>query len=145
VNDNLYREDPDTGSAMYVAWGNRTKYDPTSDLSRINCNHVLNTDLKKLEKLLAPFTSEDIAQSTFDAINNRCDENYLKQRSVKGAYNNIDGDGGYTWVCDDSNNTVLTQKEKKIKCYFGIKPAIAAEFIELDAVVTAAGVEFVIR
>jgi hypothetical protein len=144
VNANLYREDPDTGSAMYVAWGNRVKYDPTSDLSRANCNHALNTDLKKLRKLLAPFISEDISQDTFDSINNRCDKNYLAGRSLEGAYNLIDGDGGYVWQCDSGNNTVLTQKEKAIMCYFGVKSAIAAEFIKMNVVVSPAGVEFVL-
>ena len=56
--------------------------------------------------------------------------------------NTIDGDAGYLFVCDSTNNNGITAKNKEIICDFYIKPALAAEYIRLTAIVTASGVSF---
>jgi len=140
INANLFKEDA-AGNQVYVVWGNRTKYNPSSDLSRINVSNALTTDMKKLDVLLQPFISEDIDQNTFDLIVNTVDAGYLANRALD-AFDTLDGDGGYDFICDTSNNTAQTRKENKIIIDFKVKYKKAAEYIEANITVTAAGIDF---
>jgi hypothetical protein len=126
----------------HVVWGNRTRYNATSDLSAINAVHTLTKDLITLERLLDNFISFNINEGTFGLVRNTADRGYLEKRSNRGAYNTIDGDGGYLFICDSSNNNAATVKAKKLIVHFYVKPAKAVEFVELTAIITPAGVEF---
>lgn len=140
INANVFRED-EAGNQLYCSWGNRTKYNPSSDLSRINITNALVTDIKKLTVLIEPFISEDIDETTFSLINNVVDAGYLVSRA-NNAFDTLDGDGGYVFICDTSNNTSQTRKEKKIIVDFKVKYKSAAEYIDLKITVASAGVDF---
>jgi hypothetical protein len=140
INPIVYRED-ENGNAGFFFYGNRTKYNPASDLSRINIANALLADIKKLGQLAEPFISESIDQNTFDLIVQRCDKNYLATRAVK-AFDQLDGDDGYRFICDSSNNTAQTRKEKSIIMDFMVKYKSAAEYLKLRITVTSAGTDF---
>ena len=138
INNIVY---DDTVNA-YVIWGNKTRYNPASDLSKINVVNTLTFDLIALKGLLKNFISKPINESTFALIRNKCDRNYLKPRSDAGYYNNVDGDGGYLFVCDETNNTSVTSNNEEIICNFYVKPAKSCEFVKLRITVLSAGIEF---
>ena len=125
-----------------VVWGGDTRYNTASDLSDINAVHTLTEDLKVMGKALDNYISYNINEATFALIRNAIDRGYLEGRANKGAYNQIDGDAGYLFVCDTSNNTAATIKSNQLICDFYVKPAKAAKFVILTAIITPAGVGF---
>ena len=137
INNIIYKD-----GVGNVVWGNKTRYNAASDLVQIQAVHVLTRDLKTLSKTLDNYISETPEEATFRLIRNACDAGYLAKRSEEGAYNKIDGDAGYLFICDSTNNNGITAKNKEIICDFYIKPALAAEYIRLTAIVTASGVSF---
>lgn len=141
VNANVIRI-LDSGQTGFYFWGNRTKYNPLSDLSRINVVLALLTDIKKLGSLIMPYIFEGIDETTtFASIRQSCDAGYLANRSVEAFYLG-DGDGGYKFTCDTSNNDSQSAKEKTIYVDFEVKYRPAAEYLKLRITVTGAGVEF---
>ena len=140
INANILKESA-AGDIVYVMWGNRSKYNPASDLSRINVVQALLTDIKELQSRLEPYIFEEISEDTFALIRNDCDTNYLVSRATQ-AFTDVDDDGGYVFICDRSNNTAQTEKEKRIYIDFKVKYKGAAEYITLRVTVTSAGVSF---
>ena len=125
-----------------VVWGNSTRYNTASDLSQINAVHTLTEDMKVMANALDNFIGFNINEGTFALVRNAIDKGYLEGRSNAGAYNTIDGDSGYLFVCNTSNNTSATIKANKLIVDFYVKPAKAILFVELSAIVTPSGVSF---
>lgn len=125
-----------------VVWGNSTRYNTASDLSEINVVHTLTEDMTAMAKVLDSFISYNINDATFALIRNAIDRGYLEGRAAKGAYNQIDGDLGYLFVCDTTNNTAATIKSNQLICDFYVKPAKAVKYVILTAIITPAGVSF---
>lgn len=141
VNANVVRI-LDSGQTGFYFWGNRTKYNPLSDMSRINVVSALITDIKKLGSLILPYIFEGIDElTTFSSIRQSCDAGYLANRSATAFYLG-DGDGGYRFTCDKSNNDAQSASEKTIYVDFEVKYRPASEYIKLRITVTGAGVEF---
>ena len=141
VNANVLRI-LDSGQTGYYFWGNRTKYNPLSDMSRINVVSALLTDMKKLTSLTLPFIFEGIdEETTFASIRQTCDAGYLANRAVT-AFNRLEDDG-YEFTCAYGvNNDAQTVSEKTIVIDFEVKYRTAAEYINLRITVTGSGVEF---
>lgn len=140
VNADVYRED-DAGNTLYCMWGNRTKYNPQSDLSRINVVNGLITDTLKLANLVTPYIFALIDENTYTSIENTCDRGYLARRADE-AYDKLDGDNGYVFICDTSNNDAGARKEKTIYMDFMVKYKGAAEYLKLRITIVAAGMDF---
>jgi len=131
----------DSGQTGYYLWGNRTLFNPLSDMSRFNVVSALITDIQKLGSLILPFVFEGIDETTtFNSITQTC-EQYLTSRAVRAFYLN-DGDGGYRFTCSTANNTALDASEKTINVDFEVKYRPASEYIKLRISVTGAGVDF---
>ena len=140
INANVLRV-LDSGQVGFFLWGNRTTYNPMSDMSRLNVIQGLITDSVKLESLLLPFLFEGIDEDTYASIRQTCDEGYLANRSVV-AFNRLDGDSGYKFTCGIENNSAQDVSEKTINIDFEVKYRTAAEYMKLRITVTGAGVEF---
>ena len=132
----------DTGQTGFYFWGNRTKFNPLSDMSRINVVSALITDVKKLSSLIMPFIFEGIdEETTFASIRQTCDAGYLVNRAVQ-AFNRLEDDG-YVFTCAYGvNNDAQTVSEKTIVVDFEVKYRTASEYIKLRISVTGSGVEF---
>ncbi len=140
INADVFREDA-VGNTGYYAWGNRSKFNAMSDLSRQNVVNAMITDVMKLGALIQPYIFQPIDDATFNSITQVCDAGYLSSRSQNAFYQG-DDDGGYRFVCDRSNNDAQSNSEKTINVLFMVKYKASAEYIKLKVVITASGINF---
>ena len=140
INANVLREDL-AGNRSFLLWGNRTMYNSSSDLSRLNVVMALTTDVVTLGERIRPYIFELVNTQTFALITNDCDANYLKTRSST-AFTQTDGDGGYAFACDATNNNAQTEKLKEIIVDFAVKYVTASEYLKLRIKVTSVGTSF---
>jgi len=137
INSIIYKED-----IGFVLWGQKTRFNPASDLSRINAVLVVTRDMKVLSKLLDNYISYNLNESLYALVTVACDRGYLAGRSASGAYLSQNGDGGYEFVCSSQNNTPATQKANTLVVDFYVRPAKAVEYIHFTAIVTPSGTTF---
>jgi len=124
-----------------VIWGQKTEQTKASALDRVNVRRLLIVLEKSISVELYYFAFEPNNQITRFRITALIEE-YLDTLSAKGAFQIESGDRGYRVVCDTSNNTpaVIDSNELHVDVY--IKPSRAAEYIQLQAIITSSGASF---
>jgi len=67
---------------------------------------------------------------------------YLSLLSARGAFQTEAGDDGFAVICDTTNNTpsVIDRNELHVDVF--VKPVRAAEYIQLQTIVTTTGTSF---
>jgi phage tail sheath protein FI len=69
-------------------------------------------------------------------------ESYMDDLSSRGAFQTEAGDGGYSVICDETNNTPAVIDRNELHVDVFVKPSRAAEFIQLQTIITNSGVSF---
>lgn len=125
----------------HVIWGQKTQQTRPSALDRVNVRRLLIILEKSIAASLDYFAFEPNNDVTRFRVRATIEE-YLETISARGAFQTELGDSGYRVVCDTTNNTpaIIDSNELHVDVY--IKPSRAAEFIELNVVITKTGVSF---
>jgi hypothetical protein len=124
-----------------VIWGQKTQQTKASALDRVNVRRLLITLEKAISVALRTFVFEPNSEVTRFRIVSMC-EQYLDQLSAKGAFQTELGDKGYLVVCDETNNTPATIDANELHVDIFIKPSRAAEYIQLQTIITSTGASF---
>jgi len=124
-----------------VIWGQKMEQLKASATDRMNVRRLLLTLEKAMSASLNSFVFEPNSETTRFRITAML-ESFLDTFSAKGAFQTELGDKGYLVVCDTSNNTpaVIDANELHVDVY--VKPSRAAEFIQLNTIITTSGVSF---
>jgi len=124
-----------------VIWGQKTEQAKASATDRVNVRRLLLTLEKTMAVSLNNFTFEPNSETTRFRITSVL-ESFLDTFSAKGAFQTELGDKGYLVVCNETNNppAVIDQNELHVDVY--VKPSRAAEFIQLNVIITTTGVSF---
>ena len=129
-----------TGSGN-VIWGQKTQQTQPSAIDRVNVRRLLITIEKAISIGLRSFVFEPNSNDTRFRIVAMC-ESYLDQLSGAGAFQTELGDKGYDVVCDTTNNTPAVIDNNQLNVDIYVKPSRAAEFIQLQVVITPTGATF---
>ncbi len=124
-----------------VIWGQKTQQTKASATDRINVRRLLLVLEKSLAIALNGFTFEPNNENTRFRIVSMI-EAFLDTYSAKGAFQTELGDKGYLVVCDTSNNTPAVIDANELHVDVFVKPSRAAEFIQLNTIITNSGVSF---
>ncbi len=124
-----------------VIWGQKTEQTKASATDRINVRRLLITLEKSLAASLRYFAFEPNSENTRFRITAMC-EQYLDALSARGAFQTELGDKGYRVLCDSTNNTPAVIDANQLNVDIYIKPTRAAEFIQLQVIITATGMSF---
>jgi len=122
-------------------WGQKTMQTRASALDRINVRRLLITIEKAISIALHSFVFElnsDITRFRVVAIITQ----YLENLAARGAFQTEAKDNGYRIVCDITNNTPAVIDANELHVDILVKPARAAEFIQLQTVITSTGASF---
>lgn len=123
-----------TGEGIQV-YGQKTLQTAASALDRVNVRMLMITIEKALEKALRPFVFEFNDTFTRDNIASIINS-YMEDIKVRrGVYD-------YLAVVDTSNNTAVVIDQNKLIVDLYVKPTRVAEFIQMNAVITATGASF---
>lgn len=124
----------DIGLGVYID-GQKTLSRAPSALDRINVRMLLIVIQKAITRALKPFVFEAndpfTRENIFSLVSNYMN-NILARR---GVYE-------FKVVCDETNNTAQVIDQNKLLCDLFVKPTRTAEFIKLNTIVTATGVDF---
>ena len=112
-----------------------------SALDRVNVRRLLITMEKAIAVALRSFIFEPNSENTRFRITAMI-ESYMDTLSSKGAFQTEAGDKGYSVVCDETNNTAATIDAAELHVDIFVKPSRAAEFIQLQVIVTDSGANF---
>jgi hypothetical protein len=116
-------------------YGQKTLQSSASALDRVNVR-MLMIDLEKaISRSLRPFVFEFNDQFTRENITSVISTYMDNIKSRRGVYD-------YLCVCDDTNNTAAVIDQNKLIVDLYVKPVRVAEFIQLNAIITASGVNF---
>jgi len=124
-----------------VVWGQKTEQTKASALDRVNVRRLLITIEKTIAAALRYYCFEPNTEVTRFRVVATCEE-YLDKLSASNAFSVEAGDKGYRVLCDTTNNTPATIAANELHVDLFIKPAAAAEFIQLQAIVTTRGASF---
>lgn len=124
-----------------VIWGQKTQQVKASALDRINVRRLLITLEKAISVALRYFVFEPNSEVTRFRIVSMI-ESYMDQLYAKGAFQSEGGDKGYLVVCDETNNTPAVIDSNELHVDVFIKPSRAAEFIQLQTIITKSGASF---
>ena len=124
-----------------VIWGQKTEQTKSSALDRVNVRRLLIVIEKAMAISLRSFLFEPNNEITRFRVEALLDE-YLDKLSSQGAFQTEGGDEGYHVVCDETNNTpgIIDSNELHVDVF--VKPSRAAEFIQLQTIVTKSGASF---
>lgn len=123
-----------TGEGIQV-YGQKTLQTAASALDRVNVRMLMITIEKALERALRPFVFEFNDTFTRDNIASIINS-YMEDIKVRrGVYD-------YLAVVDESNNTAQVIDQNKLIVDLYVKPTRVAEFIQMNAVITATGASF---
>jgi len=123
-----------TGEGIQV-YGQKTLQTAASALDRVNVRMLMITIEKALEKALRPFVFEFNDTFTRDNIASIINS-YMEDIKVRrGVYD-------YLAVVDETNNTAIVIDQNKLIVDLYVKPTRVAEFIQMNAVITATGASF---
>jgi hypothetical protein len=124
-----------------VIWGQKTLTPQPSALDRVNVRRLLIIIEKVLSISLRSFVFEPNNNFTRFRITAMI-ESFLDTLSAAGAFQTELGDKGYLVVCNNTNNppAIIDENELIVNVY--VKPSRAAEFIQLNVIVTATGASF---
>jgi len=125
----------------HVIWGQKTEQKKASALDRVNVRRLLIVLEKAISAQLRYFVFEPNNEITRFRVTAMC-EQYLNTLSARGAFQVEAGDKGFRVLCDTTNNTpeVIDRNELHVDIF--VKPSRAAEFIQLQVVVTTSGASF---
>lgn len=138
ANINVAKLIPGAGIFM---WGQKSAQRKTTALSDLNVRRLLNFVEGGLERFLTNFLFEANNSGTRGRIKSGGDA-FLNPLAAAGAFNDNDGDNGFLFVCDSTNNGPEVINNNALKATVYIKPARVTYYIELETVVTKSGVEF---
>jgi len=124
-----------------VIWGQKTEQVKDSALNRVNVRRLLITLEKAISVSLRYFIFEPNSDTTRFRITAMIDQ-YMDLLSAKGAFQTETGDKGYKIVCDTTNNTPAVIDRNELHVDVFVKPSRAAEFIQLQVIVTTTGASF---
>jgi hypothetical protein len=124
-----------------VIWGQKTQQVKSSALSRVNVRRLLIVMEKSIAIALQNFTFEPNSEFTRFRIVSIITE-YMDQLSSQGAFQTEAGDSGYKVVCDETNNTPAVIDRNELHVDVFVKPSRAAEFIQLQTIITSTGASF---
>jgi hypothetical protein len=124
-----------------VIWGQKTQQVKASALDRINVRRLLIVLEKAISASLKYFVFEPNSDITRYRITAMIDS-YLDLLGARGAFQTELGDKGYKVVCDASNNTPAIIDRNELHVDVFIKPSRAAEFIQLQVIITQTGASF---
>jgi len=122
-------------------WGQKTQATKASALDRVNVRRLLITIEKAVAVALHSFVFEPNSENTRFRITAMI-ESYMDLLSAKGAFQTEAGDKGYSVICDETNNTAATIDRNELHVDVFVKPSRAAEFIQLQVIVTDSGANF---
>ena len=124
-----------------VIWGQKTQQKKASALDRINVRRLLIVIEKAVAISLRSFAFEPNDEMTRFRVSGIVTE-YMDTLSARGAFQTEAGDDGFMVICDATNNTpaVIDLNELHIDVF--IKPIRAAEFIQLQTIITTSGASF---
>ena len=124
-----------------VIWGQKTQEAVPSAINRVNVRRLLITLEKAIAIGLRSFVFEPNSSDTQFRIVAMC-ESYLDQLSAAGAFQTNLGDKGYKVVCNNTNNSPAVIDANQLNVDIYVKPSRAAEFIQLQVIVTPTGATF---
>jgi uncharacterized protein len=124
-----------------VIWGQKMEKTKPSALDRLNVRRLLIILEKAIAASLRFFVFEPNSELTRFRIVGMCEE-YLDLLYARGAFQSEGEDKGYKVVCDTSNNTPATIDRNELHVDIYIKPIRAAEYIQLNVIVTTTGTTF---
>jgi len=124
-----------------VIWGQKTQQAKASALDRVNVRRLLITLEKAISAALRYFVFEPNSEVTRFRIVSMI-ESYMDQLYAKGAFQTEAGDKGYSVVCDTTNNTPAVIDRNELHVDIFLKPSRAAEFIQLQTIITTTGASF---
>jgi len=124
-----------------VIWGQKTQQKRASTLDRLNVRRLLITIEKAIAIALEDFVFESNDEFTRFQIVSLI-ETYLDRLSAQGAFQTESGDDGFLILCDDTNNTAAVFAANELHVDIFVKPISAAEFIQLQTIITPAGASF---
>ena len=123
-----------TGEGIQV-YGQKTLQTAASALDRVNVRMLMITIEKAIERALRPFVFEFNDTFTRDNITSIINT-YMEDIKVRrGVYD-------FLAVVDESNNTAAVIDQNKLIVDLYVKPTRVAEFIQMNAVITATGASF---
>jgi len=124
-----------------VIWGQRTQQWKRSALSSVNVRRLLIIIEKALAVALRSFAFEPNSELTRFRVVSMIEE-YMDTLSAAGAFQTEGGDKGYAVVCDENNNTPAIIDSNELHVDLFVKPSRAAEFIQLQTIITSTGASF---
>ena len=124
-----------------VIWGQKTEQTKASALDRVNVRRLLIVLEKAISASLRSFVFEPNNEQTRFRVTAMIEE-YMNLLSARGAFQTELGDRGFRVVCDTTNNTPATIDRNELHVDIFIKPIRAAEFIQLQAIITSTGASF---
>jgi phage tail sheath protein FI len=124
-----------------VVWGQKMEKTKPSALDRLNVRRLLIILEKAIAASLRFFVFEPNSELTRFRIVGMCEE-YLDLLYARGAFQSIGEDKGYKVVCDTTNNTPATIDRNELHVDVYVKPIRAAEYIQLNVIVTTTGTTF---
>ena len=129
---NFFRSLPGSGIAV---WGQKTLRSIDSALSRVNVRRLLIVIEKSVAAALHNVAFENNNTFTRQRVTELVDTFMRRIKARQGVYD-------YRIVCDDTNNSsaVIDSNELHIDIY--VQPQRAAEFIQLQTVITRTGANF---
>lgn len=125
----------------HVIWGQKTLQRKGSATNRVNVRRLLIILEKSMAISLRPFVFEpndEITRFRVEALLN----DYLEKLSSRGAFQTEGEDFGFHVVCDETNNRSVDIDNNELHVDVFVKPSRAAEFIQLQTVVTSTGASF---
>lgn len=123
-----------TGQGVMI-YGQKTLTQVPSALDRINVRMLMVTIEKNITAALRPFVFEANNTFTQDNISSIISSYMDTVKAGQGVYD-------YLVVCNGSNNKPATVQQNQLFCDLYVKPTITAEFIRLNAIISATGVSF---
>jgi len=124
-----------------VIWGQKTLTSLPSALDRVNVRRLLIILEKTMSVSLKQFVFEPNNDTTRFRITAML-ETFLDLLSAKGAFQTELGDKGYMVVCNATNNTPAIIDRNELVVDVFVKPSRAAEFLQLNVIVTPTGTSF---
>jgi len=124
-----------------VIWGQKTEQRKASALDRVNVRRLLIVLEKAIATQLKFFVFEPNNQITRFRITSLIEE-FLTLLSARNAFQTELGDQGFRVLCDETNNTPAIIDLNELHVDVFIKPSRAAEFIQLQLIVTSTGASF---
>lgn len=117
-----------------LVMGQKTTYDATSALDRINVSRLVKFIKRQLRLALFPFLFEPNDQITRDLVKSAADGFLSTLIDRRGLYD-------FASICDTSNNTPTTIDNNELILDIAIKPVKAVEFIYVNVRVVNTGAD----